>query len=137
MIKVKRLHDIGRRRFLGVAAGALATAQAVTIKSPRRGRSWRHLSETRSLRRILCFRPKQIDTGVVNVGYAETLLLAVNGRLLSVFSLRFRFRDSPYGTILDSATRLILSFVFTDIQGSTAFATHTAPPRDRVWPEIR
>ena len=72
MIKIKRLHDIGRRRFLGVTAGALATAQVVTNQIAKAGlileasvrRSEPEASAPFSLLR-------QIDAGVLNVGYAE------------------------------------------------------------------
>lgn len=72
MIKVKRLQDIGRRRFLGVAAGALATAQVATSQTAKAG-----LIIEASIRQsepeadALFSSLRQIDAGVLNVGYAE------------------------------------------------------------------
>ena len=73
MIKVKHLRGLGRRRFLGVAAGALATAQAATNQIVRA----RPILEVavRDSRPDFDAPPssvKQIDAGVLNVGYVET-----------------------------------------------------------------
>jgi hypothetical protein len=137
MIMIKRLHDIGRRWFLGVAAWALAMAQAVTNQIAKaRPILEASVRDSQPEADTLLSSLKQIDAPVLNVGYPDTLA----GRKRAAFVRFFTsllISDSPYGTILDSATRLILSFVFTDIEGTTAFATHIAPPRDRVWPEIR
>ena len=73
MIKEKHLQVFGRRRFLGVAAGALAMAEAVASQDRQGGagsevavRDWR--AETTAPLPSL----KQIDAGVLNVGYVET-----------------------------------------------------------------
>ena len=73
MIKVKHLRGLGRRRFFGVAAGALATAQAATNQTVRA----RPILEVavRDSRPDFDAPPsfvKQIDAGVLNVGYVET-----------------------------------------------------------------
>ena len=72
MIKIKRLHDIGRRRFLGVTAGALATAQIVTNQTAQ-ARLILEVSvrESEPEADALFSSLKQIDAGVLNVGYAE------------------------------------------------------------------
>jgi pimeloyl-ACP methyl ester carboxylesterase len=72
MIKIKRLHDIGRRRFLGVTAGALATAQVITNQSAKaRLILEASVRESEPEADALFSSLKQIDAGVLNVGYAE------------------------------------------------------------------
>jgi pimeloyl-ACP methyl ester carboxylesterase len=72
MIKIRRLHDSGRRRFLGLTAAALATAQVVTNQTAKarlilEGSVRESEPETDDPFASL----KQIDAGVLNVGYAE------------------------------------------------------------------
>jgi pimeloyl-ACP methyl ester carboxylesterase len=69
----KRLHDVGRRRFLGVTAGALATAQVVTNQTAKAGLVLEaSVRESQPEAGALSSSLKQIDAGVLNVGYAET-----------------------------------------------------------------
>ena len=72
MIKIKRLHDIGRRRFLGVTAGALATAQVAINQTAKAGLVLEvSIRESQPEVDALSSSLKQIDAGVLNVGYAE------------------------------------------------------------------
>jgi pimeloyl-ACP methyl ester carboxylesterase len=69
----KRLHDVGRRRFLGVTAGALATAQVVTNQTAKaRLILEASVRESEPEADALFSSLKQIDAGVLNVCYAET-----------------------------------------------------------------
>jgi pimeloyl-ACP methyl ester carboxylesterase len=72
MIKIKRLHDIGRRQFLSVAAGALAAAQVVPSETAKAGLIIEaSIRESEPVADALFSSLKQIDAGVLNVGYAE------------------------------------------------------------------
>jgi pimeloyl-ACP methyl ester carboxylesterase len=72
MIKIKRLHDIGRRRLLGVAAGALATAQVVTNQTAKAGLIIEASIKESEPKADAPFSVlNQIDAGLLNVGYAE------------------------------------------------------------------
>ena len=71
MIGKNRLNIFGRRRFLEVAAGALATAQLSARCQRGAGRST-NPSNWRNPRRLVRFPSlKQIDAGVLDVGYVE------------------------------------------------------------------
>jgi pimeloyl-ACP methyl ester carboxylesterase len=73
MIKIKRLHDIGRRRFFGLTAGALATVQVITNQTAKAGLVLEaSVRESEPEADALFSSLKQIDAGVLNVGYAET-----------------------------------------------------------------
>jgi pimeloyl-ACP methyl ester carboxylesterase len=68
MIEINRLKIFGRRRFLGVTAGALASAQFVTSQIATAGRVLVASAEESQAQFPSL---KQIDAGVLNVGYAE------------------------------------------------------------------
>jgi pimeloyl-ACP methyl ester carboxylesterase len=73
MIKIKRLHDIGRRRFFGLTAGALAAVQVITDQTAKAGLVLEaSVRESEPEADALFSSLKQIDAGVLNVGYAET-----------------------------------------------------------------
>jgi pimeloyl-ACP methyl ester carboxylesterase len=72
MIKGKHSRDFGRRRFLGITAGALATAQVATNQIVK-ARPILEVSvrDAQPEGDALLSSLKQIDAGVLNVGYAE------------------------------------------------------------------
>jgi pimeloyl-ACP methyl ester carboxylesterase len=73
MIKGKHLQGLGRRRFLGITAGAWAATQAATNQIAN-ARPITEASVRVSQPEVdnLLSSLKQIDAGVLNVGYAET-----------------------------------------------------------------
>lgn len=72
MIKGKHLQGVGRRRFLGITVGALATAQVATNQTAKaRPVLEASVRESQPEADTLLSSLKQIDAGVLNVGYAE------------------------------------------------------------------
>jgi pimeloyl-ACP methyl ester carboxylesterase len=73
MLRKNRMHDGGRRRFFGIAAGALATGQLVTNQIAKaRPVLDRSIEASRSESHSSFPSFKQIGAGVLDVGYAET-----------------------------------------------------------------
>jgi pimeloyl-ACP methyl ester carboxylesterase len=72
MIRIKRSHEVGRRRFLSVTAGALAMAQIVTNQAAKaRLILEASVRESEPETDAPFSALKQINAGVLNVGYAE------------------------------------------------------------------
>jgi hypothetical protein len=72
VIEKNRLNIFGQQQFLGVAAGVRATTQPMSVRAAK-GRLFPDRSiKLAQFEEADSFRPlKQIDAGVVNVGYIE------------------------------------------------------------------